>query len=67
MSRRKRFFINGIILTLTALSVKTVSMWHNSYVSENVGAEGVGLFAVILTVPITSVLCSRLHKTKSKK
>ena len=48
--QRIRFFINGIMLTVTALAVRSVSMMFNSYVTRTVGAEGVGLFTLIMTV-----------------
>lgn len=47
---RKRFFYNGLMLTATALAVRSVSMMFNSYVTRSVGAEGVGLFTLIMTV-----------------
>ena len=47
---RRRFFYNGIMLTLTALAVRSVSMIFNSYITRTVGAEGVGLFTLIMTV-----------------
>ena len=50
MSRKKRFFYNGILLTLVGLAIRSVSMAFNSFVSTRVGAEGIGLFTLIMTV-----------------
>lgn len=49
-ANRKRFFINGIMLTAVALAVRTVGMLFNSYITRTVGAEGIGLYTLIATV-----------------
>lgn len=50
MSTKKKFFYNGLLLTVVGLAVRSVSMAFNSYVSRTVGAEGIGLFTLIMTV-----------------
>ncbi len=50
MTNRKRFFYNGTILTLVGLSVKTVSLLFGAFVSRTVGAEGTGLYTLVMTV-----------------
>ena len=50
MSRRRRFFINGILLTAVGLAIRSVSMTFNSYVTRFVGAEGIGLFTLIMNI-----------------
>lgn len=50
MSNRKRFFYNGILLTVVGLAVRSVGMAFNSYITRTVGAEGIGLFTLIMTV-----------------
>ena len=50
MTNRKRFFINGIMLTAVGLAVRTVSLAFNAYVTQKIGAEGMGLFTLIGTV-----------------
>ena len=50
MTNRRRFFYNGILLTLVAVLMRAVSMAFNSYVTRTVGAEGIGLFTLIMTV-----------------
>ena len=50
MTRRMRFFINGAWLTAVALAMRTVGLLFGAYVSRTVGAEGVGLFTLIMTV-----------------
>lgn len=50
MSRRKRFFYNGILLTVVGLAVRSVAMAFNSYVTRVIGEEGIGLFTLIMTV-----------------
>ena len=50
MTNRRRFFINGILLTAVGLAVRTVSLAFNAYVTKKIGAEGMGLFTLIGTV-----------------
>lgn len=50
MSEKNRFFKSGIMLTLVALSMRTVSMLFSAYVTRAVGAEGIGLYTIVMTV-----------------
>ncbi len=50
MTNRKRFFLNGILLTIVGLAIRTVSLAFNAYIIRSIGAEGVGLFTLIGTV-----------------
>lgn len=50
MSEKKRFFKSGILLTLVALSMRTVGILFASYITGCVGAEGMGLYTLIMTV-----------------
>lgn len=50
MSERTRFFKSGVMLTLVSLAMRTVAMLFSAFISRNVGAEGVGLYTVIMTV-----------------
>lgn len=46
----KTFLINGIILTLTSLILRCIGMFFNSYISQKIGAEAVGLYGLIMSV-----------------
>ncbi len=50
MTNRNRFFYNGTVLTLVGLSVKTVALMFGAFVSRTVGAEGTGLYTLVMTV-----------------
>ena len=50
VSDKKRFFKNGVLLTLVALSMRSVGLFASSFVSGAVGAEGVGLYTLIMTL-----------------
>lgn len=50
MSRRRRFFLNGILLTVVGLAIRSVSIAFNSYITRVVGAEGIGLFTLIMNI-----------------
>lgn len=46
----KTFLINGIILTLTSLILRCIGMFFNSYISQKIGPEAVGLYGLIMSV-----------------
>lgn len=46
----KRFFKSGIMLTLVGLAMRTVAMFFGAFISRTVGAEGTGLYTLIMTV-----------------
>lgn len=50
MTNRKRFFYHGILLTVVGLAMRSVGMFFGALVSRAVGAEGVGLYTIIMTV-----------------
>ena len=50
MRKTKLFFINGIILTITALSMRGIGLIFNIYVANKVGSEAIGIFSLIMSV-----------------
>ena len=50
MKRLKKFLVNGSILTLSSLLLRTIGVSFNVYISNTVGAEAMGLFTLISTV-----------------
>lgn len=52
------FLINGIILTLSSLIMRTVSVWFNAYISSKIGAEGMGLYTLVMSVYSLAVTVS---------
>ena len=50
MSARRKFFFNGTLLTIVGLSIKTVALLFGAFVSRTVGAEGTGLYTLVMTV-----------------
>ncbi len=46
----RRFISNGLTLTLAAIIMRTVSVSFNAYVSSKIGAEGIGLFTLTMSV-----------------
>ena len=46
----KTFLINGIILTITSLILRCISIFFNSYISQKIGAEAVGLYGLIMSI-----------------
>ena len=50
MDRLKKFFLNGILMTLVALLVRYVSVGFNVYLSNKIGTVAMGLFTLISSV-----------------
>ena len=46
----RRFWKNGVYLALAALLMRTVSVSFGAYVSERIGASGMGLYSLIMSV-----------------
>ena len=50
MKKIQRFFLNAMIMTATALLMNAVGVWFNLYISGKIGAEGMGVFQLIMSV-----------------
>lgn len=50
MNKRLKFFRDGIMLTAATLVIRSVAMLFGAFVTRTVGAEGVGLYTVVMTV-----------------
>ncbi len=48
--KKKRFFFNAILLTLTTLLLRIIGILFRVYMSNKIGAEGIGLYQLILTI-----------------
>lgn len=44
------FLINGIILTAVSLLIRVIMVWFNAYISNKIGAEGMGLYTLVMSV-----------------
>lgn len=48
--KSKLFFINGTILTITALLMRFATLIFNVYISNQIGTEAVGVFSLVMAV-----------------
>ncbi len=55
MKKTKIFFINGMILTITAFTMKSIGMVFNLYVSNKIGSEAVGVFSLVMSVYLFAI------------
>lgn len=46
----KTFLINGIIVTITSLILRCIGLFFNSYISQKIGAEAVGLYGLVMSI-----------------
>ncbi len=50
MENKKKFFYNGIMLTAVGIAMRTVALFFNAFVTQKIGAEGMGLYTIVMTV-----------------
>lgn len=50
MKRAKKFFMNGLILACTTVFLRAGGVAFNVYITNQIGAEGIGLFGLIMSV-----------------
>lgn len=48
--KSKLFFINGTILTITALLMRFTTLIFNVYISNQIGSEALGIFSLVMAV-----------------
>ncbi len=58
MKRAKQFVVNTAVMTLTSLILQSIGMAFNIYISDKIGAQGVGLFTIIMSVNTLMVTLS---------
>ena len=46
----KQFLLNGIILTAVSVTMRLLTVFFNVYMTEKIGAAGVGLFSLVMSV-----------------
>ena len=57
MTKRK-FFLQGAILTAVSLFLRITNMGYRSYLSQKIGAEGMGLYQLIFSIFMLTVTLS---------
>ena len=55
MRKLKLFIINSVILTSSALLIRTIGIFYNVYISNKIGAEAVGLFQIVMSVYLFAI------------
>lgn len=50
MNSKYKFYKSGAMLTAVALAMRTVAMFFGAFVSRAIGAEGTGVYTIIMTV-----------------
>lgn len=47
---KKKFLVNSLLLVITALIIRSMGLAFRVYMSNTIGAEGIGLYQLIMTV-----------------
>lgn len=50
MSRTEEFVKNALCLASVSVLIRAVSVSFNAYISSRIGAEGMGLFSLVMSV-----------------
>lgn len=50
MTRLRRFFVNGVIMTVTSLVMSSIGVWFSVYISNRIGTEAMGTYQLIVSV-----------------
>ena len=57
-SSKRKFFIQGTVLTAVSLFLRVTNMGYRSYLSQKIGPSGMGLYQLILSVFLLAVTLS---------
>ena len=49
-ARTRKFIRDGVVLTMTSLSMRALGVGFQSFLSKKIGAEGLGLYTLIMSV-----------------
>lgn len=55
---KKKFFLQGAVLTLVSLFLRITNMGYRSYLSQHIGPQGMGLYQLIFSVFMLTVTLS---------
>jgi len=55
---KKKFFLQGALLTLVSLFLRITNMGYRSYLSQKIGSEGMGLYQLIFSIFMLTVTLS---------
>ncbi len=55
MKRTKKFLINGSILTITNVVMKSINMIFGIYISNKIGSQAVGIFDLVMSVYMLAI------------
>ncbi len=55
---KQKFLVQGVILTVISLIMKSSNMFYRSYLSSKIGAEGLGLYQLIFSIFILAITLS---------
>ncbi len=58
MKNVKILFINVILLTATSLLIRTIGLTFQVYLSNTIGAAGMGIFQLIMSIYFLAITCS---------
>ena len=63
MKKVQIFLLNGVLLTVVSLLMRTIGLSFNVYISNKIGTEAVGIYQLIMSVYSFAITlaCSGIH------
>lgn len=68
MNRLKKFMLNTILLIISSLFFRVISLFFNIYISNKIGSEALGVFSLIMSVYMFGITfaCSGINIAATK-
>lgn len=55
---KKKFFVQGLILTAISFFLRITNIVYRSFLSQKIGAEGIGLYQLVISIFLLAVMLS---------
>lgn len=55
LNKIRIFFINGVILTITSLILRTIGVSFNVYISNKIGTEAIGVYQLVMSIYMLTI------------
>ena len=69
MKKSQVFLLNALIMTVTSLAMSSIGVWFNLYISNRLGAVGMGVFQLMMSVysMATTVAASGINLAATRR
>ena len=54
-TKLKQFLLNSTVVTLSAIIFKILALFFNSYITQKIGKEALGIFSLVMSVYVFGI------------